>query len=124
MYYCPQLDKSSIYSRPICNISQEICVLCRYCSLEHHYYNTEYAVDCKLLKEKNMKTNVVFVKNNMIYVRLDGRDMVVTVPNIYGDNIPDIVPIVEKDYNFYIKGTEPKEVVKKSNKKGWDKDEE
>lgn len=71
-----------------------------------------------------MKTNVVFVKNNMIYVRLDGRDMVVTVPNIYGDNIPDIVPIVEKDYNFYIKGTEPKEVVKKSNKKGWDKDEE
>lgn len=67
--------------------------------------------------------NWLFVKNNKIYVKLSN-DMVVTVPNIYGDNIPDIVPIVEKDYNFYIKGTEPKEVVKKSNKKGWDKDEE
>lgn len=113
MYYCPQLDKSSIYSRPICNISHEICVLCRYCSLEHHYYNTEYAVDCKLLKEKNMKTNVVFVKNNMIYVRLDDRDMVVIVPNIYGDNMPDIVPVVEVNHNFYIKGHEPKPTKKK-----------
>lgn len=67
--------------------------------------------------------NWLFVKNNKIYVKLSN-DMVVIVPNIYGDNIPDIVPIVEKDYNFYIKGTEPKEVVKKSNKKGWDKDDE
>lgn len=70
-----------------------------------------------------MKTNIVFVKNNQIYVRIND-DMVVIVPNIYGDNIPDIVPVVEVNHNFYIKGYEPKEVVKKSNKKGWDKDEE
>lgn len=125
MYYCPQLDKSSIYSRPICNISQEICVLCRYCSLEHHYYNTEYAVDCKLLKEKNMK-NYRFIKNNLIYIDVlyMGETITVTVPNIYGENIPDTIDVVEYKGNFYIKGYEPKEVVKKSNKKGCDKDEE
>lgn len=67
--------------------------------------------------------NWLFVKNNKIYVKLSN-DMVVIVDNVFGENIPDTIDVIEYKGNFYIKGTEPKEVVKKSNKKGWDKDEE
>lgn len=67
--------------------------------------------------------NWLFVKNNKIYVKLSN-DMVVIVDNVFGENIPDTIDVIEYKGNFYIKGYEPKEVVKKSNKKGWDKDEE
>lgn len=69
------------------------------------------------------ETNIVFIKNNKIYVKLKDKDMVVTVPNIYGDNVPDMIDIIEVDNNFYIKGQEPKEVEKKTYKKSDTKDE-
>lgn len=65
-------------------------------------------------------------------IKKSGEDITITVPNIYGDNIPSWIDIVEIDNNFYIKGQEPKieivveekKSVKKSNKAGWNDWEE
>lgn len=108
MYFCPHLDQQN----GRCDIN-EICFATRYCGQIKSYYNNESAINCKILKEKNMTTNIVFVKNNNIYVKLKDKDMVVVVPNIYGDNIPAMIDIVEYENNYYIKGTEPKEEKKK-----------
>ena len=123
MYFCPHLNKQTAK----CDLSN-MCSYIRRCNQQNIWYNPDYAKDCKLLKEKIMNTNFRFEKRGMLYVDVktqSGEDITITVPNIYGDNIPAWIDIVEIDNNFYIKGQEPKveekKTVKKSNKSGGDK---
>lgn len=123
MNFCSYCELAPYHGFCKCSITHDICLCARRCASQMCWIPLESMSYCKIKTRGEKMKNWLFVKNNKIYVKLSN-DMVVIVDNVFGDNIPDTIDVIEYKGNFYIKGYEPKEVVKKSNKKGWDKDEE
>lgn len=117
MGFCKYCNIAPYDSFCTCQITNSLCNCVRRCADKQCYLPLDNMDNCIVAKNEKMNTNILFVKNNKIYVKLSNKDMVVVVPNIYGDNIPAWIDIVEIDNNFYIKGQEPKVEEKKTVKK-------
>lgn len=120
MYFCPYLNQQTGQ----CNIGN-ICYSIRRCSQIQSYYNPNSYENCKLFTGGNMK-NYRFIYDNLIYIDVQRGDdtFTITVPNIYGENVPDIIDIVEYNGKYYIKGQEPKKEEKKIENKKSNKEKE
>lgn len=118
---CPYCEIGSYFGMCTCKVvANSPCPFMRRCNVEHRWLPLESMNSCtRRAKEKEVSTlmanehRVEFESKGKLYININGQ--MKRIPNPF-DYIPKAVELVEVDGQWYIKGYEPKPIVKEEPK--------
>ena len=117
---CPHCEIGSYFGTCTCKVANTHCPFMRRCNMEHKWLPLDSMNTCTRRTRANEVSRLManeyrveFESKGKLYVNINGQ--MKRIPNPF-DHTPKAVELVEVDRQWYIKGYEPKPVVKEEPK--------
>lgn len=117
---CPHCEIGSYFGTCTCKVANIHCPFMRRCNMEHKWLPLDSMNTCARRTKANEVSRLManehrveFESKGKLYININGQ--MKRIPNPF-DHTPKAVELVEVDGQWYIKGYEPKPVVKEESK--------
>lgn len=117
---CPYCEIGSYFGTCTCKVANTHCPFMRRCNMEHKWLPLNSMDGCtRRTREKEVSTlmgnehRVEFESKGKLYININGQ--MKRIPNPF-DHSPKVVELVEVGGEWYVKGYEPKSIVKEEPK--------